>query len=436
MKSIRRNLLLALLGAMGVAILLGGWATYRAAYDEAGTLFDYHLRQLALSVREQRFQGSEEALASDETLDYVIRVWDFTGLTMYYSRPHAVLPELTQLGYSVAETDEGKWRMFAIQHHGLTIAVAQPMRVRNRLAAEASWRTLKPFFVLLPVLGGLVWVLVGLGLRPLASLADSLQKRSHDSLEPLADAGLPEEVRPLVLALNDLLSRLKIAFDAQRDFVADAAHELRTPLTALQLQVQLLGRAQGEAERQAALEDLKQGLLRSSHGVQQLLTLARQEAGAGSAPFAHLSLAALARAAVIEQAALAEARGIDLGLAQADEQAMVSGDADALRILLRNLLANALNYTPGGGRVDVVCRMENSGPILEVVDSGPGIPPAERERVFDRFYRRSTESKTGSGLGLAIVRTIAQRHRASVSLLDAPTGGLLVRVAFQPLASS
>ena len=436
MKSIRRNLLLALLGAMGVAILLGGWATYRAAYDEAGTLFDYHLRQLALSVREQRFQGSEEALASDETLDYVIRVWDFTGLTMYYSRPHAVLPELTQLGYSIAETDEGKWRMFAIQHHGLTIAVAQPMRVRNRLAAEASWRTLKPFFVLLPVLGGLVWMLVGLGLRPLASLADSLQKRSHDSLEPLVDAGLPEEIRPLVLALNDLLARLKLAFDAQRDFVADAAHELRTPLTALQLQVQLLGRAQGEAERQAALEDLKQGLLRSSHGVQQLLTLARQEAGAGSAPFAHLSLAALARAAVIEQAALAEARGIDLGLAQADEQAMVSGDADALRILLRNLLANALNYTPGGGRVDVVCRMENSGPILEVVDSGPGIPPAERERVFDRFYRRSTESKTGSGLGLAIVRTIAQRHRASVSLLDAPTGGLLVRVAFQPLASS
>ena len=310
------------------------------------------------------------------------------------------------------------------------------MRVRNRLAAEASWRTLKPFFVLLPVLGGLVWMLVGLGLRPLASLADSLQKRSHDSLEPLVDAGLPEEIRPLVLALNDLLARLKLAFDAQRDFVADAAHELRTPLTALQLQVQLLGRAQGEAERQAALEDLKQGLLRSSHGVQQLLTLARQEAGAGSAPFAHLSLAALARAAVIEQAALAEARGIDLGLAQADEQAMVSGDADALRILLRNLLANALNYTPGGGRVDVVCRMENSGPILEVVDSGPGIPPAERERVFDRFYRRSTESKTGSGLGLAIVRTIAQRHRASVSLLDAPTGGLLVRVAFQPLASS
>ena len=138
MKSIRRNLLLALLGAMCMAMLVGGLATYRVAHQEAGALFDYHLRQLALSVRDQRFQEPEEALASDENLDYVIRVWDLSGLTMYYSRPHAVLPELTQLGYSLAETDEGKWRMFAIQHHGMTIAVAQPMRVRNRLAADAA----------------------------------------------------------------------------------------------------------------------------------------------------------------------------------------------------------------------------------------------------------------------------------------------------------
>ena len=431
MKSIRRNLLLALLGAMCMAMLVGGLATYRVAHQEAGALFDYHLRQLALSVRDQRFQEPEEALASDENLDYVIRVWDLSGLTMYYSRPHAVLPELTQLGYSLAETDEGKWRMFAIQHHGMTIAVAQPMRVRNRLAADAAWRTLKPFFILLPVLGGLVWVLVGLGLRPLNSLAASLQKRSHDSLEALADTGVPEELRPLVAALNDLLARLKGAFDAQRDFVADAAHELRTPLTALQLQAQLVERACSDETRQQALDDLKQGLLRTAHTVQQLLTLARQEPGAGATnPVGRLELAVLAREAVIEHAKLAEARGIDLGLAEADAAAVVSGDADGLRILLANLLTNALRYTPCGGRIDVACRMLDGQPLLEVTDSGPGIPPDERERVFDRFYRRSNESETGSGLGLAIVRAIAQRHQATVSLLDAPGGGLLVRVTF------
>ena len=191
MKSIRRNLLIALLGAMFAAMLLAGWATYRAARNEADALFDYHLRQIALSVRDQTFLGSGDFLANDENLDYVIRVWDFTGLTMYYSKPHEQLPELTQLGSSIAETGEGEWRVFATQYHGMTIAVAQPMRVRNRLAADAAWNTLRPFFFLLPALGILVWILVGLGLRPLARIADSLRKRSADSLAPLQEEGLP-----------------------------------------------------------------------------------------------------------------------------------------------------------------------------------------------------------------------------------------------------
>lgn len=430
MHSIRRNLLLALLGAMCAAMLIGGWATYRAAHEEAGALFDYHLRQLALSVRDQRFQASEEALASDENLDYVIRVWDASGLTVYYSRPHEVLPELTQLGYSLAKTTEGAWRMFAIQHHGMTIAVAQPLRVRNRLAADAAWRTLKPFFILLPALGGLVWVLVGLGLRPLAVLADSLQKRSHDSLAPLNDADLPEELRPLASSLNDLLARLRSAFSAQRDFVADAAHELRTPLTALQLQMQLLERAHSDDTRQAALDDLKQGLQRTAHTVQQMLVLARQEPGGSLSTHGHVELGTVARDTVIEHARLAEAREIDLGLAAVDTRAVITGDADALRILLANLLANALRHTPSGGQIDVACRVEADKAVLEVSDTGPGIPADERERVFDRFYRGSTDTETGSGLGLAIVRTIAERHRATVHLRDAPAGGLLVRVVF------
>ena len=430
MKSIRRNLLLALLGTMCAAMLIAGWATYRAAHHEADALFDYHLRQIALSVRDQTFLGSPDFLANDENLDYVIRVWDLSGLTVYYSKPHESLPELTQLGYSIAETSEGEWRVFATQYHGLTIAVAQPMRVRNRLATDAAWNTLRPFFFLLPVVGMLVWVLVGLGLRPLARLAESVRKRTPDSLAPLPDEGLPEEIQPLAASLNDLLARLQAAFAAQRDFVADAAHELRTPLTALQLQTQLVERAAGETERGAALDELKRGLQRTGHTVQQLLTLARLEPGAVSMPSVRVELATLAREAVVEQARVAEARDIDLGLAEVDSRAVVMGDAEALRILLSNLLANALRYTPRGGRVDVSCRMRDGQPVLEIADTGPGIPEAERERVFDRFYRRPGEQESGSGLGLAIVRAIAERHDAIVSLHAAQGGGLLARVVF------
>ncbi len=433
MKSIRRNLLLALLGTMCAAMLIAGWATYRAAHHEADALFDYHLRQIALSVRDQTFLGSPDFLANDENLDYVIRVWDLSGLTVYYSKPHESLPELTQLGYSIAETSEGEWRVFATQYHGLTIAVAQPMRVRNRLATDAAWNTLRPFFFLLPVVGMLVWVLVGLGLRPLARLAESVRKRTPDSLAPLPDEGLPEEIQPLAASLNDLLARLQAAFAAQRDFVADAAHELRTPLTALQLQTQLVERAAGEAERDAALDELKRGLQRTGHTVQQLLTLARLEPGAVSMPSVRVELATLAREAVVEQTRVAEARDIDLGLAEVDSRVVVMGDAEALRILLSNLLANALRYTPRGGRVDVSCRMRDGQPVLEIADTGPGIPEAERERVFDRFYRRPGEQESGSGLGLAIVRAIAERHDAIVSLHAAQGGGLLARVVFQKL---
>lgn len=440
MNSIRSNLIAALIGAMFAAMFFGGWATYSAAHNEASDLFDYQLQQIALSLRDQTFQGSAEALANDESLDYVIRVWNQTGLTVYSSRRHQSMPELTRLGYSTADSDEGRWRLFAIQYHGMTIAVAQPMRVRNQLATDAAWRTLKPFMLLLPALALIYWVLVSRGLRPLAQLAQSLTARTPESLEPLPELDVPDEVVPLVGSLNDLLTRLKVARDAQRAFVADAAHELRSPLTALQLQLQLVERAESEAARNQALADLKNGLQRTTHAVQQMLTLARQEPGAAEYHMAPVSLAALVRTVVVDHERLAEAQGIDLGVTDTDESAVVQGDADALRTLLANLVGNALRYTPASGRVDVACGQDERDVFLEVVDSGPGIPAAERDRVFDRFYRRQGDAqvdargRSGSGLGLSIVRTIADRHGATVSLSEAAPGdessGLRVKVLF------
>lgn len=433
MNSIRRNLLLALLGSLCGVMLLGAWATYDAVRDEANAIFDYHLKQIALSVRDQSFEWPAKSLVGDDSLEYVIRVWGSTGLTVYSSRPHQTLPELTRLGYADADTSEGQWRIFAVQFRGQTIAVAQPMRVRKRLAAEAAWRTLNPFLVLLPVMGLLIWIVVGRGLQPLARLTKAVSERTPYSLEPLREQGFPEETKPLLVALNDLLVRLKLARDAQRDFVADVAHELRTPLTALQLQVQLVERSTSTEEFNTTLAELKNGLERTTHTVQQLLMLARQEPGAAEYTLVSIPLSDFVQAVVLDQVSLAEAKGIDLGVTQRDEKACVLGDAVALRVLLSNLLSNALRYTPEGGRVDVASGREGERAWLEVSDNGPGIPAVERERVFDRFYRRAVsagDESGGSGLGLAIVRSIADRHNAKISLGDAASGGLKVRVDF------
>lgn len=432
MNSIRRKLLLTLIGALSVVVLLAAWATYTTAREEANTIFDYHLEQIALSLRDQTFLNSTEAIADEKNFDFVIRVWDREGLSIYTSRPHRALPAIARLGYATETTSEGTWRIYAVQYLGQTIAVAQPLSVRSELAATAALHTLAPFGVLLPAIGLLIWFLVSRELRPLDLLAQLVSTRNVNVLTPFSETGIPEEVLPLVQALNDLLARLHVALQAQRDFIADAAHELRTPLTALQLQAQLLERSNFAEDRTAALRDLKKGLERTIHTVHQLLTLAREEPGAAGQAFSDVALADLTRQVVTALNQQAGEKCIDLGVDSADPSANVLGDRDALRTLLTNLVSNAVHYTPPGGRIDVRCGRNGSSVYLEVVDTGPGIPPVERERVFDRFYRRNGEDEGGSGLGLAIVRTIADRHGASIQLGDAPGGGLLVRVDFPP----
>lgn len=428
MNSIRRQLLLTLIGAISLIMLLGAWATFRAAEESINTIFDYHLEQIALSLRDQTFQGSAEALSGEKDFDFVIRVWDRNGLSLYYSQPHRVLPNIARLGYATEQSDEGRWRVYTLQARGDTIAVAQPMRVRARLAATAALRTLAPFLVLLPLLALLIWLVVNRALRPLTELAASVSTRTPDALDPFAEAGVPEESQPLVRSLNELLARLRTAIQAQREFIADAAHELRTPLTALQLQTQLVERASSEAERAAAVHELKLGLARTIHLVHQLLTLARQEPGAAGQSFTAVSLAALIAQVVAEHAALAADKNIDLGVAASDPATTVHGDREALRTLLANLVGNALRYTPAGGCIDVSCGDDAGAPFLQVLDNGPGIPPAERERVFDRFYRHSSDGEPGSGLGLAIVRSIAERHGAHIALADGDDSGHGLRV--------
>jgi two-component system, OmpR family, sensor kinase len=431
MTSIRRKLLLALLAAMSAVMLLAAFATYRVAENQVNAMFDEQLRQLGLSMRDPMFFGTLPAqIGNDEDSDYVIQVWSNEGETLYYSRPHRVLPDRAQLGLATVDTPNGAWRVFALQQHGKTIQVAQPMEVRENRAAAAALRTLTPYLVSLPVLALLIWFIVGRGLHPLNRIALSVQSRTPASLTPLDAGDAPDEVRGLVDAVNDLLARLQTALEAQRAFVADAAHELRTPLTALQLQVQVADRATNDNDRRVAMADLMAGLHRTSHAVQQLLTLARSESAPIIEPTTPVNLLEQARAAVVEHQPLAAAKHIDLGLADDAIDATMAGDADGIRIMLANLISNAVRYTPDGGRVDILTGIDRGRPYLLVDDNGPGIPPAEREHVFARFYRRPGERENGSGLGLAIVKAVAARHRADVALTTSPAQGLRVAVHF------
>jgi two-component system, OmpR family, sensor kinase len=429
-RSIRARLLAWLFAGVVFVGAAGGLIVYRNALAEADAFFDYHLRQTALILRDEPVEYSlaPPLPAGDAAYDFVVQVWTLDGVRIYFSRPHSVLPSATTLGFSTVTTSEGNWRVYGAQATTKVIQVAQPMRVREQQAVDLALKTLRPFALLLPVLGFLIWIAVGSALQPLQRLATLVKTRRVDALEPLPNERLPEEVGPLVDALNDLLVRLGIARDRERAFMADAAHELRTPLTALHLQMGTLARAANETERQDAMEQLSAGIQRAIRLVEQMLSLARQEPRAepNRVP---VQLADIVRDVVAELVPLADAKQIDLGISSS-QPAVVLGDPDALRTLTRNLVDNAVRYTPLGGRVDV--SVEGDGqPILRVVDNGPGIPPEERSRVLDRFYRRPGTSPPGSGLGMAIVKAIADTHGATLELSSGPNGrGLAVDLRF------
>jgi two-component system OmpR family sensor kinase len=436
--SIRRHLLLSMAIAVLAAGCLAAAGVYLKVRQEVGELFDYQLRQMALSLRDQAQRGNlrfdPPRLRSG--LDFAIQISSDDGFLLYYSQGNVRLPSRPREGYTSLETPQGLWRVYALRDDGLTLQVAQPVPMREQLARKAAVRTIVPFLLTLPVLGALLWLAINRALKPLEALTHAVRARTPSSLHPLSENSAPEEVRPLIAALNDLLGRLARAIEVQSNFVADAAHELRSPLTALRLQVQLAERATRADERAAAFEMLKQGLERAAHLVEQLLTLAREDPSAGERMATDVDLGALAAEIVGRYSALAETRSIDLGLARRDADVRVRGASDALSILASNLVDNAVRNTPAGGRIDVSVLRDAQAVRLEVANNGPGIPSEDRERVFDRFYRRPDAETAGSGLGLAIVRSIAQRHGARVELQDNPAGrGLLVRVIF-PLLST
>ena len=436
--SLRARLIGLLLLAIVLAAGLQASVVYRQARAEADAIFDYHMEQMAQALRAGvavpgLSLGGEEPLPQ-EAFDFFVQVWTHDGLRVFQSGTSADLPQRAVLGFSNIEVDGKPYRVYSMQSRSQVIQVAQDMRPRQTMARALAWRTVLPIAWMAPLLMLVAWAVVSASLAPVARVRRQVAAREADELAEVGEEGLPDEIRPLVQELNLLFGRVRQAFDAQKHFVAEAAHELRSPLAALRLQVQGLQRAPDDATRQLATERLLAGIDRATRLVEQLLMLARQQAQPSSGePAQPVSLAALAAQVVADAAPSAVSKRIDLGLGEAD-MGQVKGHAEPLRILLTNLVDNALKYTPAGGTVDVTVRRESGQLLLAVEDSGPGIAEADRARVLDRFYRVPGLQATGSGLGLAIASAIAQLHGATLELDRSPRlGGLRIALRLPAL---
>ncbi|HMT65748.1 MAG TPA: sensor histidine kinase N-terminal domain-containing protein [Ottowia sp.] len=312
------------------------------------------------------------------------------------------------------------------------VQVAETREKRSVLATEIIKGVMLPQFAILPLAVLLVWLALVRGIRPLSELESRIRARRPDDLSPLDDHAVPQEVAPLVGSVNDLLTRLKDSIATQKRFLADAAHQLKTPLAGLRMQAELAQReGASEDELKQSLQQIGHASVRATHTVNQLLALARAEGGSAAAAHEPCDLAQLTIEAVREAVPAALERGTDLGYEGPEPGAphlVRLGNPLLLKEMLRNLVENALHYarTPGTGAPVVTVRLRANPPggglALEVEDNGPGVPPAERELVFQPFYRALGTNVDGTGLGLPIVREIAEQHGASVSLTDAHPG--------------
>ena len=431
MNSIRRNLLKWQIGALLATGLLASLITYALAWNAFNQMRNDGLVQIAYSIVrhglvENEGDGAEEEDASDKG-QFVSQIWGDDGELVYTSLDNGGPPRQKPGHHTLSWRGE-TWHVYTLEDGGVTIQVSNSAARHYPLFRNIGPWLLLPLTLMTAVLGGLIWLAVGRALRPLDKVRAEIMGQAVPSLRAMETRDLPAEVAPLGEALNALLQRLEQAFATERDFIANAAHELRTPLTAVRLQAQLADQARDAAQRAAALDQLRAGVDRAAHVVEQLLQMARLEPDAQQFAFAEVRLDQLAKNAVADFSPQAEDKRIDLGVGTC-RPVRLSGHAESLRILLSNLIENALRHTPAGGRIDVDVDEEDGLARLDVADSGPGIPEEFRERVFDRFFRLAGPDTPGSGLGLPIARQAARLHGGEITLGESPAGGLRVRVA-------
>ncbi|MFT6915343.1 MAG: two-component system sensor histidine kinase QseC [Motiliproteus sp.] len=476
MKSISRFLLISLLAAvLGVTLVASLWI-HRDSTHQVEELFDAELAQMSRVLQSlfeaqlkhtqlAQFQDalqyrpadipleSSEDTDDDEATPFghkyesklAFVVWNGQGDELLSSQSRGSSLSFSNVpGYSSEQLDDHHWRSFMLRDPELNlwIKVAQRSDVRDELTGQIVEITLLPLLLTLPLLGLLIAMLVRRGLRPLRLVSDQLGTRNPDHMAPLDSSQVPAEIHNVVEAVNALLARLKQALERERRFTADAAHELRTPLAAIRIHAQnlrqqrlqqaLASNKQAPSPATSAPDHIITGIDRMTHAVEQLLTLSRLEFSSQT-PKEPLDLSRLLRQCLADLIPLALDRAQDIEL-DAPEACLIKGNAASLVMLCRNLLDNAIRYTPEQGQIRVSCREQDGRIWVSVADTGPGIPVAERTKVLQRFYRLADQSINGSGLGLSIVQQIVDQHGATLSLhaSELAATGLEVRLCFSP----
>lgn len=420
MISIRRKLLRSILLVIFTVTVLLALITYFTVREEMDEFYDENLKQVAYTILATGPTGKVALTSNLESHKlrgeekYLRQVW-INGALAYSSHPHIEFPLQDHDGKGRAQFRDSRWRFYRQSNGDTIVQLAQDLKERHSVVVEIYGFLLIPIVIQFPILAGLIWLMIGRGLKPLADISSLIKNRNPSFLEPLPSEKVPFEISALVHALNDLLFRLRAALEAQRRFTADAAHELRTPLTAVRLQLDILKRAHDEDERATALQTLEKGVLRSARLAHQLLELARQEPENAEIPFARLNLAHVVEEAIEQALPIAQVKNITID-SEVAGGLFLSGNAHKLAVMTANLINNAVTYTKDNGHIEVKLYRDGTQIVLDVADDGIGISEKDRERIFDRFYRVTGTGTIGSGLGLSIVRNVVDLHKADIQI--------------------
>ena len=433
MKSIRNFLIAVILSVMTLSIFLSALHGYRSGIFNARKIFDSEhadTAQLLSVVRDDYYPGEIAAL---ETTRYVFQVWQGPTLLVRSANTPDTRIAPFKSGFHDRNFNTHRWRTYSLYNEtsGLWIITAERLDIRNSLAENIVLESVLPVMLLLPVLAVLIWIVVGRGLAPLERLANVLGQKRADDLAPIPLENQPVELTRLTRSANDLLARLKASFEREKQFTANAAHELRTPVSALKIHLHNLSRELPDGDVQ--LRELVTVTDRMGHLIEQILALHRTTDDQFVASFTELDLFTLVQDVIVGEYALMEKKNQQLEFR--GENCRLRGDRFALQTLVQNLLGNAVKYTPEGGSILVTTAPSAGAIVLRIEDSGPGIPAAQHERVFNRFQRfnggHNSAAVTGCGLGLAIVRQIVEMHQAQITLgRSKELGGLSVSIVF------
>ncbi|MCK5665404.1 MAG: sensor histidine kinase N-terminal domain-containing protein [Thiotrichaceae bacterium] len=440
--SIRRRLLFLLLSLICGVWGIVTWCVYIDTQHEVEELFDANLAQNAhilfgLLKHEMDDDDDDEIieLAEDlikhkyeHKLAFIIRDKKRKILIRSTTAPFFPKPRKKFHSYRNYQINGHLWRVFTLKYDHFYVQTGERHDIRDELISEIIFSTLSILLMALPLLALFIWISVGHSFKSLQKIATDIAGRTPEQLKPLDKHKIPLEIKELVNAINNLFIQLEQAFENERRFTADAAHELRTPLAGIKIQAQVAQRA---INPQQALQQILIGVDRATHLVAQLLTLARMDA-TQEMHISRIDMHELISHLIIDLTEQALEKKIDLGLETTAISYVIQGNQDALYLMLRNLLDNAIRYTPENGQVTVSLENHPSSQLtLSIIDTGPGIPLSLRKQIFKRFYRGDNQNIQGSGLGLSIAQKVAQLHNVKIQLNDGHyASGLCVRMDF------